>query len=120
MTVKQVGPALVQPTTIVALEAVVNDWLTSARIPSWPGILGDSTREAADTSAVRPVQIAGDEALGARLTTTTLHLTGGVQILVVRPHPYVVNHGDVPEVAAASRVPRCHADLHILEVLREA
>jgi hypothetical protein len=55
VTVKQVGPAPVQPITSVALEAVVIDWLAGARIPSWPGILGDSNSEAADTSAVRPV-----------------------------------------------------------------
>jgi hypothetical protein len=56
MTVEQVGPAHGQPTTIVAFEAGVNDWLLCARIPSWPGVLGDSSEEAADTSAVRPVR----------------------------------------------------------------
>jgi hypothetical protein len=52
--VKQVGPAPGKPTTIVALEAADNDWLPGARIPSWPGVLGDSSKEAGDTFAVRP------------------------------------------------------------------
>jgi len=34
---EQVGPANGKPTTMVALEADVNDWLPLARIPSWPG-----------------------------------------------------------------------------------
>src|SRR6185295_5517945 len=34
---EQVGPASKKPTTMVAFEAGVNDWLTLARIPSWPG-----------------------------------------------------------------------------------
>ena len=41
MTVKQVGPAPGQPITILAFEAAVIDWLPGARIPSWPGVLGD-------------------------------------------------------------------------------
>jgi hypothetical protein len=53
--VKQVGPAPGQPRTIVAFEAVDIDWLPGARIPSWPGVLGDSSNEAGDTFAVRPV-----------------------------------------------------------------
>jgi hypothetical protein len=53
--VKQVGPAPGQPRTIVALEAAVIDWLPGARIPSWPGALGGSSKEAGDTFAVRPV-----------------------------------------------------------------
>jgi len=53
--VKQVGPAPGKPTTIVAFEAVDIDWLPGARIPSWPGVLGDSSKEAGDTFAVRPV-----------------------------------------------------------------
>ena len=52
---KQVGPAPGKPTTIVAFEAVDIDWLPGARIPSWPGVLGDSSKEAGDTFAVRPV-----------------------------------------------------------------
>ena len=55
MMVKQVGPAPGQPRTIVAFEAVDIDWLPGARIPSWPGVLGDSSNEAGDTFAVRPV-----------------------------------------------------------------
>ena len=55
VTVKQVGPAPGQPTTILAFEAAVIDWLPGARIPSWPGVLGDSNDEAGDTFAVRPV-----------------------------------------------------------------
>lgn len=42
VTAEQVGPAPGQPITIVALEAAVNDWLSGARIPSWPGALGSS------------------------------------------------------------------------------
>ena len=57
MTVKQVGPAPGQPITTLALEAAVNDWLPRARIPSWPGALGGSSREAGDTFAVRPIQL---------------------------------------------------------------
>jgi hypothetical protein len=53
--VKQVGPAPGQARTIVAFEAVDIDWLPGARIPSWPGVLGDSSKEAEDTFAVRPV-----------------------------------------------------------------
>jgi hypothetical protein len=53
--VKQVGPAPGQPTTIVAFEAAIIDWLPGARIPSWPGALGDSRKEVGDTFAVRPV-----------------------------------------------------------------
>jgi hypothetical protein len=53
--VKQVGPAPGQPITTLALEAAVIDWLLGARIPSWPGALGDSSNEAGDTFAVRPV-----------------------------------------------------------------
>ena len=53
--VKQVGPAPGKPRTIVALEAADNDWLPGARIPSWPGALGGSSKEAGDTFAVRPV-----------------------------------------------------------------
>ena len=44
VTVKQVGPAPGKPRTIVAFEAAVIDWLPSARIPSWPGVLGDSSK----------------------------------------------------------------------------
>ena len=55
VTVKQVGPAPGQPTTIVTLEAAVIDWLPSTRIPSWPGVLGDPSNEAGDTLALRPV-----------------------------------------------------------------
>jgi hypothetical protein len=55
VTVKQVGPAPGQPITTLAFEAVVIDWLPGARIPSWPGVLGDSNEEAEDTFAVRPV-----------------------------------------------------------------
>jgi len=39
----------------VAFEAADIDWLPGARIPSWPGVLGDSNEEAGDTFAVRPV-----------------------------------------------------------------
>ena len=55
MTVKQVGPAPGKPRTNVAFEAAVIDWLPGARIPSWPGVPGDSSKEAGDTFAVRPV-----------------------------------------------------------------
>ena len=55
VTVKQVGPAPGQPTTIVAFEAAVIDWLPGARIPSWPGAPRGSSAEAGDTFAVRPV-----------------------------------------------------------------
>jgi len=55
VTVKQVGPAPGQPRTIVAFEAAVIDWLPGARIPSWPGASGGSSKEAGDTFAVRPV-----------------------------------------------------------------
>ena len=58
LTAEQVGPAQGKPRTIVALEAAVIDWLPCARIPSWPGALGGSSREAGDTFAVRPVQLA--------------------------------------------------------------
>ena len=34
---KQVGPAQGKPTTTMAFEAAVIDWLPWARIPSWPG-----------------------------------------------------------------------------------
>jgi hypothetical protein len=57
VTVKQVGPAPGQPTTIVALETAANDWLPGARIPSWPGVPRDSNGEAGDTFAVRPVSL---------------------------------------------------------------
>ena len=43
---------------MLALEAAVIDWLPGARIPSWPGAPGGFTKEAGDTFAVRPVQIA--------------------------------------------------------------
>jgi hypothetical protein len=58
VTVKQVGPAPGQPITTLAFEAAVIDWLPGARIPSWPGVLGDSSNEAGDTFAVRPVSLA--------------------------------------------------------------
>jgi hypothetical protein len=56
VTAEQVGPAPGKPTTMLALEAAVNDWLPGARIPSWPGAPGGSTNEAGDTFAVRPAQ----------------------------------------------------------------
>jgi len=52
--VKQVGPAPGTPTTNLAFEAAVNDWLPGARIPSWPGTLGGPFEEAGDTFAARP------------------------------------------------------------------
>ena len=52
---KQVGPAPGQPITTLAFEAAVIDWLPGARIPSWPGVPGGSSKEAGDTFAVRPV-----------------------------------------------------------------
>jgi hypothetical protein len=59
VTAEQVGPAPGKPTTMLALEAVVIDWLPGARIPSWPGAPGGFTKkEAGDTFAVRPVQMA--------------------------------------------------------------
>jgi hypothetical protein len=33
------------------------DWLPGARIPTWPGVLGDRSNEAGDTFAVRPVSL---------------------------------------------------------------
>ena len=70
MTAEQVGPAPGKPTTMLALEAAVIDWLPGARIPSWPGAPGGFTKkEAGDTFAVRPVQIA-HRRIGATTTTT--------------------------------------------------
>ena len=65
MTVKQVGPAPEQPRTIVAFKAAVIDWLSGARIPSWPGALGGSSNEAGDTFAVRPVSLNRESRLQA-------------------------------------------------------
>ena len=58
VTVNQVGPAPGQPITTLAFEAAVIDWLPGARIPSWPGVPRDSSNEAEDTFAVRPVSLA--------------------------------------------------------------
>ena len=55
--VKQVGPAQGKPTTTLALEAAVIDWLPCARIPSWPGAPRRYIREAEDTFAVRPLRL---------------------------------------------------------------
>jgi len=61
--VKQVGPAPGQPITTLAFEAAVIDWLPGARIPSWPGVPRDSSNEAGDTFAVRPVSPERDRQL---------------------------------------------------------
>jgi len=75
--VKQVGPAPGQPTTIVAFEAAVIDWHPGARIPSWPGVLGDSSKEAGDTFAVRPVSLSRSNVnSNVPLTGTELRRTG--------------------------------------------
>jgi hypothetical protein len=66
--VKQVGPAPGKPRTNLAFEAVDIDWLPGARIPSWPGVLGDPSNEAGDTFAVRPVS----PTRSSVLTTTSL------------------------------------------------
>jgi len=73
--VKQVGPALGQPKTIVAFEAVASIGFPERGFRHGPGVLGDPSNEAGDTFAVRPVSLTPLPA-ASRATAHTPHLGG--------------------------------------------
>ena len=55
MMVKQVRPAPGSRQQLWPSRPITSIGFPGARIPSWPGVLGDSSKEAGDTFAVRPV-----------------------------------------------------------------
>lgn len=89
MTAEQVGPAQGKPRTIVALEAAVNDWLPVCgfRHGPEPSRLHPKRPEIRLQSALfcLPRPVPQSACLRGRNLATLSHLTGGVQIRLVRP-----------------------------------